>query len=44
LATAVFFNPAGTQALATTPAGTGTVPVTVTTPAGTSNALDYTYE
>jgi YVTN family beta-propeller protein len=43
-ATGVFFNAAGTQVLATTPAGIGTVPVTVTSPGGSSNALDYTYD
>jgi len=42
-ATGVFFNPAGTQVLATAPGGAGTVPVTVTTPGGTSNALHFTY-
>jgi YVTN family beta-propeller protein len=42
-ATGVFFNPAGTQVLATAPGGAGTVPVTVTTPGGASNALDFTY-
>ena len=41
--TGVFFNPAGTQVVATAPGGVGTVPVTVTTPGGTSNALDFTY-
>ncbi|GGO98874.1 IPT/TIG domain-containing protein [Wenjunlia tyrosinilytica] len=30
--------------IATVPAGTGTVPVTVTTPGGTSNSLNYTYQ
>ncbi|WP_314175690.1 IPT/TIG domain-containing protein [Streptomyces winkii] len=30
--------------VATAPPGTGTVPVTLHTPGGTSNALDYTYE
>ena len=49
-ATGVLFNPAGTEVLATappglgvTPGGVGRVPVTVTTPGGTSNALDFTY-
>jgi YVTN family beta-propeller protein len=49
-ATGVLFNPAGTEVLATappglgvTPGGVGRVPVTVTTPGGTSNAVDFTY-
>ncbi|MFR9754128.1 IPT/TIG domain-containing protein, partial [Nocardia sp. 004] len=32
-----------TQITATVPAGTGTVAVTVTTPAGTSNGVHYAY-
>ncbi|MFB9578206.1 IPT/TIG domain-containing protein, partial [Streptomyces yanii] len=51
-ATAVFFgsNPAAsytvnsaTQITAVAPAGTGAVPVSVTTPGGTSNSVVYTY-
>ncbi|MFE3548931.1 IPT/TIG domain-containing protein, partial [Streptomyces kronopolitis] len=51
-ATAVNFGPnpatsftvnSDTQITAVVPAGTGTVPVTVTTPLGTSNAVNYTY-
>jgi hypothetical protein len=44
LATNLFLNAADTQLRVTSPGGVGTVPVTVTAPGGTSNALDFTYQ
>ncbi|MFI9082344.1 Ig-like domain repeat protein [Streptomyces sioyaensis] len=41
--TNVVVNPGGTALTVTVPASSGTVPVTVTTPIGTSNPLTYTY-
>ena len=41
--TNIVVNPAGTQLTFTAPPGTGTVTVSVTSPAGDSNALTYTY-
>ncbi|TQF07954.1 cell surface receptor IPT/TIG domain-containing protein [Kitasatospora acidiphila] len=40
---AAFTVVSDTSVVATAPAGSGTVPVTVTTPGGTSNSLAYTY-
>jgi YVTN family beta-propeller protein len=43
-ATNVLVNPGGTQVIAHGPVGSaGTVPVTVTTPGGTSNPVSFTY-
>ncbi|WP_174557531.1 beta strand repeat-containing protein, partial [Nocardia vaccinii] len=42
-APAAFVGISDTQTVATSPAGTGTVQVTVTTPGGTSNGISYTY-
>jgi hypothetical protein len=42
-ATSLFLDATGTKLLATAPHGTGTVPVTVTTPGGTSNAVPFAY-
>ncbi|MEV7468629.1 Ig-like domain repeat protein, partial [Streptomyces kronopolitis] len=41
--TNILVGPGGTSLTVTAPAGSGTVPVTVTTPIGTSNPLNYTY-